>query len=190
MQYKTCDRCGATITSYQMSRFNTDELCHSCIHIESFHPLYELARKAEHHQMTLGNMNYEGVGLPTNLRLKGSKLVVVQDLKTKEFLAKMPLDNKDERCFVMEIPEMEDISDGCTCQPARRRFAMSYDWDTSKVFFNCISCNAMKVVVRLKQPFVVEHYVMRRCQAYPKVGQEIYQEDAKKVVSEWSLYGW
>ena len=63
----TCPRCGTKTNTSIVSRFNTERICIPCEEAERKHPLYKLAAKAEHHQCTLGNLNYEGIGCPKSL---------------------------------------------------------------------------------------------------------------------------
>jgi hypothetical protein len=69
----TCPRCGAKTNTSVVSRFNTERICIPCEEAERKHPLYELAAKAEHHQCTLGNFNYEGIGCPKSLYKNGKQ---------------------------------------------------------------------------------------------------------------------
>lgn len=66
----TCDRCGVTDPqgAHIMSKFNTEWICIPCKKLEEAHPMYEMADKAERTQIRLGNYNYEGIGLPDDLR--------------------------------------------------------------------------------------------------------------------------
>lgn len=66
----TCPRCGTKTNTSICSRFNTEQICLPCKEAEKKHPLYKLASKAEHHQLTLGNFNYEGIGCPASLYKK------------------------------------------------------------------------------------------------------------------------
>lgn len=51
-----------------MSRFNTEMICQPCDHIEQQHPLYSIAREIETIHVRLGNLNYEGIGLPADYK--------------------------------------------------------------------------------------------------------------------------
>ncbi len=60
---ETCPRCGAPLSVYSMSRFNTDMCCMECLNDERQSPGYETARAEEDRQVRAGNMNFAGVGL-------------------------------------------------------------------------------------------------------------------------------
>jgi hypothetical protein len=64
----TCDRCGKDSLAYTMSIFNTDEICMACKDKERAHPAFEEARRVESEQVKAGNFNFQGVGLPADLR--------------------------------------------------------------------------------------------------------------------------
>lgn len=64
----TCDRCHRPTTGRIMSFFNTDMICTDCATTEKAHPDYEIARDAEVEQCKAGNYNFEGIGLPNDLR--------------------------------------------------------------------------------------------------------------------------
>jgi hypothetical protein len=51
-----------------MSYFNTDMMCEECNKTERLHPLFEKAQKEEMIQCQNGNMNFEGIGLPNDLK--------------------------------------------------------------------------------------------------------------------------
>lgn len=63
-----CERCGGETISHIMSMFNTQNCCRSCIDAERAHPLYPFARSVEEEQVKKGNFNFEGIGLPHDLR--------------------------------------------------------------------------------------------------------------------------
>jgi len=63
-----CERCGAKTISTMMSMFNTQNCCRSCIDRERAHTLYPSARSVEEEQVKAGNLNFEGIGLPHDLR--------------------------------------------------------------------------------------------------------------------------
>lgn len=67
---KKCDRCGGDAGVWQMSRFNTDECCRSCIETERRHHRYQEAYDAELREVNAGNHNYAGIGLPRDLELR------------------------------------------------------------------------------------------------------------------------
>ena len=63
-----CDRCGKMKSGFTMSIFNTDWICTDCEDLETRHPKFQEARKLEAEQCRKGNNNYEGIGLPEDLR--------------------------------------------------------------------------------------------------------------------------
>ena len=63
-----CDRCNEQTNVQTMSRFNTQMICMNCETIEKAHPDYEEARDKEMEQVKAGNRNYEGIGLPDDLK--------------------------------------------------------------------------------------------------------------------------
>mgnify|MGYP001300590666 FL=1 len=65
---RTCDRCGAPTHTTIGSYFNTQMICTSCEEKERKHPQYELAKEVELQQCLLGNLNFQGVGLPEDLK--------------------------------------------------------------------------------------------------------------------------
>lgn len=62
-----CDRCGVPGTTYMGSMFNTEMICYDCREKERSHPQYQLACLAERDAVRNGNLNYQGIGLPTEL---------------------------------------------------------------------------------------------------------------------------
>ena len=62
---QNCDRCKKLETS-RMSIFNTQMLCTPCLETEKSHPIYSIAREIESIHVRLGNLNYEGLGLPAD----------------------------------------------------------------------------------------------------------------------------
>jgi hypothetical protein len=51
-----------------MSFFNTQMCCSRCIERERAHPKYAEAREAEEMALKSGNRNFDGIGLPNDLR--------------------------------------------------------------------------------------------------------------------------
>ena len=68
MNTKNCERCRRSTNIFKMSFFNTDMLCMECLKKEESHPMYEAARKEELRQMKMGNCNFPGIGLPSDLK--------------------------------------------------------------------------------------------------------------------------
>jgi hypothetical protein len=62
----TCDRCGDDKGATTMSYFNEDTICMECKKQERAHPDFKKARDAEHAEVSRGNYNFEGVGLPSD----------------------------------------------------------------------------------------------------------------------------
>jgi hypothetical protein len=70
-----CDRCGERTNVHIMSMFNTEDICMTCKRAERLHPRYEEARAAEDEAARRGNVNFPGIGLPTELVGGGHHLV-------------------------------------------------------------------------------------------------------------------
>lgn len=64
----TCQRCGSETRSTTMSYFNTEIICPTCDSEERAHPQFEEARRVELEHVKAGDYNFEGVGLPADLR--------------------------------------------------------------------------------------------------------------------------
>jgi hypothetical protein len=64
----TCERCGEHTGTTTVSYFNTEEICMPCRETERAHPGFAAARAAEEKAVRLGDWNFEGVGLPEELR--------------------------------------------------------------------------------------------------------------------------
>ncbi len=62
-----CHRCGEETRCHTMSRFNTQELCMTCLEKEKKHPKYEEAAAAELRAVEAGNYNFPGIGKPADL---------------------------------------------------------------------------------------------------------------------------
>jgi hypothetical protein len=68
-----CDRCGEKKpSSVIMSMFNLENLCTRCKDIERGHPLYKIAYEREVEEIRKGNLNFEGIGLPDDLKPNAS----------------------------------------------------------------------------------------------------------------------
>lgn len=65
-----CDRCHEPASMIQMSWFNTDVICHKCQQKEQAHPLYQHAKEEVRRHEAMGNRNWEGIGLPDELKVK------------------------------------------------------------------------------------------------------------------------
>ena len=63
-----CQRCGALTRFFKMSFFNTEMICKPCEIEEEAHPKYPEAREREREEVLNGNYNFEGTGLPQDLR--------------------------------------------------------------------------------------------------------------------------
>jgi hypothetical protein len=53
-----------------MSKFNKDIICMPCKEIEKNHPDYQRASDVEIAECRKGNYNFEGIGLPEDLKPK------------------------------------------------------------------------------------------------------------------------
>lgn len=64
-----CDRCGLPHNNRTiMSKFNTEEICIPCKDKEVLHPEYKRASEAEIAEVKKGNYNFQGIGLPSDLK--------------------------------------------------------------------------------------------------------------------------
>ena len=63
-----CNRCESETNRWTCSYFNTESICPSCETQEQAHPEYAKAKEMEMIQVLKGNNNYEGIGLPKDLR--------------------------------------------------------------------------------------------------------------------------
>ena len=63
-----CERCKKKTKSTICSTFNTEMICANCKKIERKHPSYKRAADVELAEVKNGNMNFEGIGLPDDLR--------------------------------------------------------------------------------------------------------------------------
>jgi len=68
MEKQKCDRCKLKTNSTTMSYFNTQMICWYCEDKEIVHPKYGEARAVENEEVRKGNYNYQGIGLPEDLR--------------------------------------------------------------------------------------------------------------------------
>ena len=64
-----CERCKVSTLSFKMSFFNTQMICKKCQTVEEIHPEFADAKRKEVEECMNGNMNFEGVGLPNDLRV-------------------------------------------------------------------------------------------------------------------------
>lgn len=67
LEKKICDRCNQPMTIKIMSKFNTDVICSKCKELETKHPRYKEACDAVRREEMNGNMNFEGIGKPSDL---------------------------------------------------------------------------------------------------------------------------
>ena len=64
-----CQRCGNKNPHFlRCSYFNTEMICERCCDKEAKHELYKLAKSIENIEVLRGNYNFEGIGLPKELR--------------------------------------------------------------------------------------------------------------------------
>ena len=63
-----CERCGNTMRSFRCSWFNEELICPECQEKEKAHPKFKEAKRIENEEVKKGNYNFEGIGLPDNLR--------------------------------------------------------------------------------------------------------------------------
>jgi len=64
-----CERCGGESKNFKGSYFNTEMICGTCQEKEQQHESYKLAVEVENMQVKMGNYNYEGIGLPNDLKV-------------------------------------------------------------------------------------------------------------------------
>ena len=62
-----CDRCKAETNTTTMSMFNRQMICMDCKTKEKRHGQYQVAVMREREEVSNGNMNFEGIGLPDDL---------------------------------------------------------------------------------------------------------------------------
>ncbi len=65
---RTCDRCNKPTHTTTGSYFNRQMICTSCDSKERKHPRFQHALDTEMKEVLKGNLNYEGVGLPEDLK--------------------------------------------------------------------------------------------------------------------------
>lgn len=65
--YYCCERCKGP-GSLSMSWFNTQMICAECQKIEQAHKDYNKAKEAVYEEERKGNRNFEGIGLPDDLK--------------------------------------------------------------------------------------------------------------------------
>ena len=65
-----CDRCNKPTNTMKMSLFNKDIICSDCNAKESQHPDYKKAKEAVYEHERTGDMDWGGIGLPSDLVVK------------------------------------------------------------------------------------------------------------------------
>lgn len=65
---RCCERCNKPTHTTTGSYFNRQMICTACDAKERKHPLFERAMRIETEQVLKGNLNYEGIGLPEDLK--------------------------------------------------------------------------------------------------------------------------
>lgn len=63
-----CDRCFIPTETTSGSYFNTQMICPTCSKKEVLHPDFKYAREVECNHVANGNYNFEGIGLPDDLK--------------------------------------------------------------------------------------------------------------------------
>ena len=63
-----CDRCCQPTAITTMSMFNKDIICMPCKDEEQNHPKYKEASDVENAECKKGNYNFDGIGLPNDLK--------------------------------------------------------------------------------------------------------------------------
>ena len=80
--YDNCQRCtGKTHGITTMSMFNNDILCMPCKNKEVAHPLYGAAVDMDNNEIKKGNYNFEGMGLPNELKHNAEGIEVAKEEK-------------------------------------------------------------------------------------------------------------
>jgi len=64
----TCNRCNKETRVMTGSYFNTEMICMECDTLERAHPKFKEAQRVELEQVQKRNFNFEGIGLPKELR--------------------------------------------------------------------------------------------------------------------------
>ena len=64
----SCDRCNKKIHIQRKSMFNNDMICQGCQLLEKEHTQFEKARDAVIDSISRGDYEFEGIGLPENLK--------------------------------------------------------------------------------------------------------------------------
>lgn len=64
-----CQRCREDAVVTTMSLFDTDMICNKCEKIERAHPQFPEARNVELDELSKGNYNFPGIGLPKDLQM-------------------------------------------------------------------------------------------------------------------------
>jgi hypothetical protein len=67
---QNCERCKHDAIALSGSYFNTQMICPVCTQEERKHPLFQHAKDVELEECLKGNLNYEGIGLPDDLKAK------------------------------------------------------------------------------------------------------------------------
>ncbi len=68
LENSTCDRCREKSNMLIGSYFNTDMICLTCEEKEKAHSMFAMAKAIENEQVRQGNFNYQGIGLPSDLK--------------------------------------------------------------------------------------------------------------------------
>lgn len=63
-----CDRCNRKANTLTGSWFNTQMICEQCDYLEHCHPLIVKAKERERQELSNGNYNFKGIGLPKDLK--------------------------------------------------------------------------------------------------------------------------
>lgn len=68
LENSTCDRCKQKSNVLTGSYFNTEMICLECDKKERAHSMFKMAQSIEAEQVRQGNYNFEGIGLPDDLK--------------------------------------------------------------------------------------------------------------------------
>ena len=65
-----CDRCRKDTDNTIVSMFNRQRVCFECMRKERLHPEYLRARRAFLNSILNGDINFDGIGLPSDLEVR------------------------------------------------------------------------------------------------------------------------
>lgn len=90
-----CERCGRESSTLTGSWFNEQMICPQCDYLEHEHPLIEEAKRVERQQCLNGNYNFQGIGLPEDLKEVSRIAGTIAHTEKKKF--EKPLSKNETR---------------------------------------------------------------------------------------------